>query len=292
MIDRPEQYTILVSGATGQQGGAVARHLLDRGFRVRALTRNSEQEAARKLAEGGAEVVEGDFLDRPSLDRALDGAYGAFSVQNFWTAGAEGEIRQGKAFADAAADAGVEHFVYSSVGSAHRDTGIVHFDSKWEIEEYIRDLDLPATILRPVFFMENWAGFKDAIQSGTLALPLSPDTTLQQIAVDDVGAFAAMAFADPDEWIGREIDLAGDEPSMRETAATFTRVTGHEVRYRRMPWADFEDQAGEESAVMFRWFEEVGYEADIEELREMHPELKRLEPFLREHGWAHERTST
>ena len=284
MTNRSE-HTILVSGATGQQGGAVARHLLQRGFRVRALTRHPDQEAARKLADAGAEIAEGNFEDRTSLNRALNGAYGAYSVQNTWTAGVEGEVRQGKAFADAAKDADIQHFVYSSVGGAERNTGIPHFDSKWEIEEHIREVDLPATILRPVFFMNNWSGFKEPIAGGQLPQPLSPDTPLQQIAASDIGAFAAIAFANPDDWVGRARELAGDELTMTETAEAFSRVLNREVEHVQVPWGVFEEQAGEEMTTMYRWFEAQGYDADINALRTEYPALQRLEPFLREHGW-------
>ncbi|MGH9436831.1 MAG: NmrA/HSCARG family protein [Terriglobia bacterium] len=273
--------TILVSGATGQQGSAVARHLLDKGFRVRILTRDPEQQAARALAARGAEVVAGDFDDRESLDQALNGAYGAYSVQNFWKSGLEGEIRQGKAFAEAVGRAGVEHFVYSSVGGAERETGISHFDSKWEIEEHIRKLGLPATILRPVYFMDNLMNLKDAIVGGQLPQPLDPGTPLQQIAVDDIGAFAALAFANPDEWIGRDAEIAGDELTMTEMAETFGRVIGRKVEYVQVPWDTFEEQAGGELTPMYRWFQSDGYEADIKALREEYPKLTRLEPFLR-----------
>lgn len=288
----PNERLILVSGATGQQGGAVARHLLDEGFQVRALTRSPDSEAAQALTEAGAKLAKGNFDDRASLGRALDGAYGAFSVQNFMTAGGpDSEVRQGKAFADAAGDAGVEHFVYSSVGAADQDTGIPHFDSKWQIEEHIRALGLPTTILRPVFFMENWSGFaEDAIRGGQLPQPLSPDTALQQIAVDDIGAFAALAFANPDEWKARAVELAGDELTMTETAKAFSRVMGREVEHVQVSWDAFEAQAGEEMTVMYRWFEDVGYDADIAALREEYPDLQRFEPFLREHGW--ERAAT
>lgn len=285
MIDTATR-TILVSGATGQQGSAVARHLLDKGFRVRILTRDPGQQAARAFAERGAEVVAGDFDDRESLDRALDGAYGAYSVQNFWKSGVEGEIRQGKAYAEAARDAGIEHFVYSSVGGAERETGITHFDSKWEIEERIRKLGLPTTILRPVFFMDNWMNFKDAIVGGKLPQPLDPDTPLQQIAVDDIGAFAALAFANPDEWIGRAAEIAGEELTMTEIAETFGRVIGRKVEYVQLPWEDFEEQAGGEVTMMYRWFQSDGYEADIKALREEYPQLTRLEPFLHSRDWA------
>jgi len=139
----------LVVGATGKQGGAVARSLLNRGFRVRGLTRNPHKPEAQALAEQGAEVVQGDMDDRSDMDRVLEGTYGVFSVQNFWETGYDREVQQGKMVADAARAAGVAHFVYSSVGSAHRKTGIPHFESKWEVEEHVREIGLPFTIFRP-----------------------------------------------------------------------------------------------------------------------------------------------
>ena len=170
---------VLVCGATGNQGGAVARSLLERGFSVRALSRNPDKPAARTLAGRGAEIVRGDLEDRSSLDRALDGIHGVFSVQNYFEAGYDGEVRQGKALADAAKEAGVEHFVYSSVGSTYRNTGIPQFESKWEVEGHVREVSLPYTILRPVGFMQNWEWMRDQILSGTLAQPLDPDKPLQ-----------------------------------------------------------------------------------------------------------------
>ncbi len=276
---------ILVCGATGNQGGAVARSLLDRGFRVRALTRNSQKSEAQALAEGGAEVVQGDMEDRSDMKRVLEGVYGIFSVQNFWETGYEREVQQGKTVANAIKEAGVQHCVYSSVGSAHRETGIPHFDSKWEVEEHLRELDLPYTVLRPVFFMQNWEMMREPILGGTLAQPLDPDKPFQHVAVEDVGAFAAIAFEHPDEWIGREVDIAGDEQTMPEIAETFGRVIGREVDYYQVPWDQFEEQMGEEFAVMYRWFNDVGYEADIDALRREYPELTTFERYLRSHGW-------
>lgn len=279
------QRPILVCGATGSQGGAVARSLLERGFRVRALTRDSHKPEARALADRGAEVVQGDMDDRPSVDRALEGARGVFSVQNFWETGYDREVRQGKTVADAASAAGVGHFVYSSVGSAHRETGISHFDSKWEVEEHVRGLGLPRTVLRPAFFMQNWEMMREPILGGTLPQPLDPGKPFQQVAVEDIGAFAAMAFEHPDEWIGREVEIAGDERTMPEIAEAFGRVAGKEVNYYQVPWEQFEEQMGEENAVMYRWFNDVGYEADVEALRREHPGLIDFEGYLRGHGW-------
>jgi uncharacterized protein YbjT (DUF2867 family) len=194
-------------------------------------------------------------------------------------------VRQGKTVADAAKAAGAEHFVYSSVGSAHRRTGIAHFDSKWEVEEHVRGLGLPHTVLRPVFFMQNWEMMREPILGGTLLQPLDPGKPFQQVAVEDIGAFAAMAFEHPEEWIGREVELAGDERTMPEIAETFGRVIGREVSYYQVPWDRFEEQMGEEYAVMYRWFNDVGYEADVEALRREHPGLIDFERYLRGHGW-------
>jgi uncharacterized protein YbjT (DUF2867 family) len=277
---------IVVAGATGKQGGAVARSLLERGFRVRALTREPQKPEAQALTEQGAEVVQGDMEDRSAVDQVLvEGVYGVFSVQNFWETGYDGEVQQGKTVADAARAAGVDHFVYSSVGSAHRKTGIPHFESKWEIEEHVRQIGLPFTIFRPTFFMQNWEWMREMILAGTLAQPLDPDKPLQQVAVEDIGAFAAIAFENPDSWIGREVDLAGDEQSMSEIAETYGRVIGREVSYYQVPWDQFEEQMGEEATLNFRWINDVGYEADIAALRQEYPELTSFERYLRTHGW-------
>jgi uncharacterized protein YbjT (DUF2867 family) len=283
---------ILVSGATGQQGGAVARSLLGRGFGVRALTRDPEKLEAKELADLGAEVASGDLEDRSSIERVLEGVHGIFSVQNFWEAGYEGEVRQGTQLADAAKTAGVEHYVYSSVGSAHRRTGIAHFDSKWEVEEHVRGSGVPYTVLRPVFFMQNWEYMREPILGGTLPQPLDPDKPFQMVATEDIGVFAAMAFEDPDRWIGREIDLAGDEMTMPEIADTFGRVTGRQVDYFQVPWDQFEKQMGEEYAVMYRWFNDYGYEADIAVLKKEHPGLVKFEQYLRSHGWENAGSSS
>jgi uncharacterized protein YbjT (DUF2867 family) len=286
---REQRRVVVVTGATGHQGGAVARHLLsERGFRVRALTRNPAKPRARALAEQGAEVVAGDLDDRASLARPLDGAYAVFSVQNFWETGFQREIDQGIRLAEAAQAAGVQHFVYSSVGSAHRNTGLPHFESKWQIENHIRSSRLPWTIFRPVFFMDNWENpmMGDSILRGTLGLPLSPDRPFQQVAVDDVGAFVTLALREREEWLGRELDLAGDERAIREVAAAFGRATGHAVNYQKISWDDFRRAMGDEYHRMMRWFEDVGYNADIAALRAIYSGLTDFDTYLQRAGWA------
>ncbi len=279
---------IAVAGATGQQGGATTRHLLERGFRVRALTRDPNSESARKLLEAGAETVAADLADPATLGPALEGVDGVFSVQNFWLPGVgfEGEIAQGKNLADAAAAAGVQHFVYSSVGGAERNAGVPHFDSKWIIEQHIETLGLPATILRPVAFMENNLYQRDAILSGTFPTGgIAPGRTLQIIAVDDIGAFAAIAFAQPDQFIGKAIELAGDELTEEQMAEVFSRVTGRTVTLdRSQPEGAPEPDA--EMIAMIKWFNDHGYQADIDALRKIHSGLKSLETWAQQAGFG------
>jgi uncharacterized protein YbjT (DUF2867 family) len=272
---------IVVTGATGQQGGATARHLLTQGWRVRALVRNPNKPAAQELAAKGAELAQGDLDDRASLDRALRGAYGAFSVQTFMgPEGSVGETRQGNRLADAAKAAGVQHFVYTSVGGADRKSGLPHFESKWQIEEHIRALSLPATILRPVFFMDNlrspWLGPRD----GVLAAGLRPTTSLQMIAADDIGAFAALAFARPQEYIGKALEIAGDSLTGPQVAHALTRTTGQPVRFVEQPLEQVRS-FNAEMADMFAWFNDHGYAADIPALRKLHPGLMTFETWLR-----------
>lgn len=277
---------ILVLGATGQQGGAVTRHLRQRGYPVRAVTRDPDKAAARALVGAGVAVVRGDMDDLDSLRAAMDGMWGVYSVQQFWGTGVEGEVRQGKLVVDAARRSRISHFVYSSVGGAERRTGIPHFESKFQVEEHLRASGLRHTILRPVFFMENWLGMREAIEGGILPQPLSPQTRLQMIATDDIGAFAALAFEHPDHWGNRAEELAGDELSMTQLAEVFGRVTGREVHYQQVPFDAFEQQAGHELAGMYRWFEEHGYEADLDRLRSEHGGLQRFSEWLSTHWRA------
>lgn len=280
--------TILVTGATGNQGGAVARQLLQRGnFAVRAFVRDPNKPAAQALQQAGAELVAGDFSDRASLDRALQGARGVFSLQTFLKEGGlEAEIRDGKTVADAASSAGVQHFVYSSVGSAERNTGIPHFDSKFQVEEYIRSLGLPYTILRPVFFFYNYASMRTMVEQGTLPQPFSPETKLQQLSEEDYGAMVAEVFDRPADFISREIEVASVEMTMPEIAAAFGQVLGKSVTYQQIPFEAFEQQAGEEVTIMYRWFERVGYAADLAQLQREFPAPTDFESYLRDHDWA------
>jgi uncharacterized protein YbjT (DUF2867 family) len=256
---------ILITGATGKQGGATLRHLAKRGgFQLRALTRKPDGEAARAVAALGAEVVAGDLDDAGSVKRALAGAWGVFAVQNSWEAGPEGETRQGKQLVQLARAAGVQHFVQSSVGSAHLATGIPHFESKARVEEALREARFPShAILRPVYFMENllapWT-----VQGDKLFTPLGPQTKVQMVAVDDIGRFGAAAFAD-ERMRNVEVDLAGDAVTMPEAAAALTELLGKPVAYQQIPMDEVRKNS-EDLALMLEWFESTGYSADIPSL--------------------------
>ncbi|RLV70364.1 NmrA family protein [Streptomyces sp. CBMAI 2042] len=267
-----DQKIILVLGGTGNQGGATARELLSRGWSVRALVRDPDKPEAQALKELGAVLVRGDLEDVASLRAAAEGVHGIFSVQAlaYEPETLAAEVRHGKAVADVAKEAGVTHFVYSSVGGAERGTGIDHFESKAEIERHIKALGLPATILRPVFFMNNLLHFADVEGERVMSLPVEPDKPMQFIASDDIGVFAADAFDRPAEFIGWEIELAGDEITFPQVAEVYERITGTPSRLEATP---IEER-------MFEWFAEEGYQADIPALRELHPGLLTFEQFL------------
>jgi uncharacterized protein YbjT (DUF2867 family) len=257
-----EQRTILITGATGKQGGAVIRALKGKGFRLRAMTRKPDSAAALALAAAGVELVRGDLDDEASLKAALTGAWGTLAVQNTWEAGVEGEEEQGKRFAKIAREVGVQHFVYQSVGSAHRKTGIPHFENKARIEDTVRSLTFPShVIIRPVFFMENlpspWF-----LNGDKLYVTLKPTTVLQMIAVTDIGEYGARAFTDAAKLNRREIDIAGDAATMPQAAAALSKAMGRTIDFVQIPIEEVRKNSAD-LALMLEWFERVGYDADI-----------------------------
>jgi uncharacterized protein YbjT (DUF2867 family) len=258
--------TIFVAGVTGKQGGAVAHHLLEHGYNVRGITRNLYKPEAVALAAKGAEIREGDLNDPDSYKELLKGAHGVFSVQNFWEAGYLDEIKQGQDLADCAKDAGVKHFVYSSVGSANKETGIIHFDSKFEIEEHIKEIGLPYTIIRPVFFMENFYAMRDHILDGALVFGMVASVPLHMIAVDNVGYVVARIFEEPFKFIGKEIDIAGDAVTFPQVADVLSEVIEKDVQYMPMEMEDFRDNFGEDYGTMVEWFNNAGYNVDVKKL--------------------------
>lgn len=258
---------VVVTGITGTQGNAVARELLSDGYTVRGLTRKPENEKARQLSTLGAQIVKCDLNATDDVTRALKGAWGAFGVFTFMEGGCALEEKQAKSFAAAAKDAGVQQYVYSSVASADRKTGIPHFENKARVEEYLKGLGLKSyTVLRPSFFMENfkspwlWPG----LEKGRLDIALKPGTKLQMIAVGDIARYALLAFEKNTGLNRAAIDLAGDELTMPEAAEVLTGAVGRKVQYAETPIADVR-AASPEMATMFEWFNRVGLNADIKE---------------------------
>lgn len=286
---------ILVTGATGQQGGATAARLLADGWPVRALTRTAGSPAAQALARAGAEVVAGDMNDRGSLEAAMRGVFGVFSVQP--TPGLPGlpadfdwqtEIRWGTNVVDAASASGVGHVVYASGFGADRRVGLRNSDNKWAIEEHLRGSGLSATILRSSSFMENYAAMVpgQGVHDGTLATAIAPDVRQALIALDDIGAVAALAFADPDRFRGRALELAGDALTPPEIAAAVARATGRPIRYVQVPL----DVIRARGANFARSYEYLNSGAagvpDVAALRELHPGLLDFATWLEVTGTA------
>ena len=276
-----------VVGATGQQGGATARALLAAGERVRALTRSPGSDAARALADAGAEVVQADLTDPESVRAAFTGASRVFGVTTPFERGPEQETRDGLVLADAAAAAGVEHVVYSSVGGAERATGIPHFESKRRVEERLGELGVPVTFLRPVFFVDNFRWMAPAREDGALILRLAlpPGVPLQMIASSDVGAAAAAVLRDPARVPGGAVEIAGDERTGEQAAAAFGVVAGLPARYEPLPLEVLGDN--EDMRLMFEWFgRPPAYQADFAATRELVPDLQDLPTWLARSGWS------
>ncbi len=269
-----KQRTVLVTGATGQQGGAVARALLNRGQRVRALTRNPDSPVAQAVQQLGADLVAGSFDDPASLVNAAEGADAVFTMSTFFEAGLDAEIRQGIALANAAKAAGVQHLVYSSVASADQHTGVPHFESKYRIEQHIQSLGIPHTIIGPVYFLDNMYGpfVLPGLQQGTLALALPAGRSLQGIAVTDIGTFAALVLERRDEFLGRRVDIASDELTGPEYAEVIARAAGRPISFAEVPLEQVRAM-NEDLAIMMEWLNRVGYSADIASLRRDYPEV-------------------
>lgn len=280
--------TVLVTGATGNQGGAAARSLLRDGWHVRALVRDPHAPAARDLHSAGAELVPGDMTDRDGLTAAMRDAHGVFSVQPANSAPhfTEDEVRMGVNVAEAALAAGVRHLVYTSVGGADRGSGISHWNTKWEIEQHLATLDLPVTVLRPVMFMENHANAAYGVTGEFSVLRMvAPAARIQMIAVADIGEFAALALADPDRYLGRTLELAGDELTREDAVAAIERATGRELHLPPIP-REVLQRIGADLDDLERAKNFGGWQADIPALRALHPALLTFPAWLEHEGKA------
>lgn len=284
-IDRQEN-VVLVIGATGNQGGAAARHLLADGWRVRALVRDSAAPKAVALAAGGAELIRGDLTDEASLRKAVAGAHGVFSV----LAADEHEVVLGKSVADMAEAEGVRHLVYSSVGGVesqnryYLDHGWGPVD-KWVIERHLRGLSVPLTLLRPGGFMEDFTSPARFFQNGSINVPWHDDLVMNLIAVDDIGVFASLAFADPATYVGATLELAGDRLRTPQIADAFSAATGRAIPHSRVS-LELLWRRSPEAARVFTWANETYFETDPAGLRSIYPDLMDLRVWLNRSGTA------
>ncbi|KAL4782032.1 hypothetical protein BJX76DRAFT_306331 [Aspergillus varians] len=294
--------TILITGATGKQGSSVLDNLLqqsdDTDIEILAVTRNITSASAQKLASKSPKIklVQGN-LDEP--DAIFEDAkkvtaspiWGVFSVQvSTFNGNSEIEEKQGKGLVDAALKNSIKHFVYSSVdrgGDASLDnpTNIPHFIAKREIELHLinatKGTDMSWTILRPVCFLDGGLvpgfGGKAWVTTWKVALEGRP---LQVISIADIGFFGAQAFLKPEEYKGRGISLAGDELSFDELDRVFKSVTGKDVPTTYEFVSRLFMRVVPDAGLMFKWFHDEGFKADIQALRKAHPGLKDFRAWL------------
>jgi uncharacterized protein YbjT (DUF2867 family) len=266
-----QELTVVVIGATGKQGGAVARGLLERGHKVRAITRDPISSQAKLLANAGAALVEALIEDTTAITKALEGATSLFAV-TVPSGNTDAETRHGIAAVEAAKAAGV-HLVFTSVGSANRQTGVPHFDSKYEVEKHIAKVGVRATILAPVAFMENLYFVKEQLAKGTYATALPPTKALAQVAVADIGSVAVRVLENAGRFTGKRFDLASDELSGNHAMAILSRVTGRSFTYFQVPLDVVRQRMGDDAVKMYQWFDRVGFTVNRAELRREFPDV-------------------
>jgi uncharacterized protein YbjT (DUF2867 family) len=279
---------ILVTGATGHQGGSVLRHLKARGHRLRALVRDKNKPAAKALQGLGVEVFQGGFEDAKTIEDAARLVDAAFLMSTPFEKGSDSERQQGIAAVNALRAADVPYIVYSSVASATQHTGIPHFDSKFAVENHLRTSGTPFAIVGPVAFMENVISpfSLPALRQGALGFGMPPDKPVQMIALDDIGAFDTIVLENPAKFRGQRVEIASDElTGLRETEI-LSQQTGRAIQYRQIP-LDVIRQRSEDMARMSDWMSQHGYTVDIERLRRDYPTVgwHRFDEWAAEQDW-------
>lgn len=265
----PTQKLIFVTGGTGNQGGAVARNLAGEGFMVKVLTRNPTSARSTELKKLGIELVKGNLNDVETYREYVRNVDGIFSVQTFKD-GIRKEIEQGKTLANLACQFNVKHFIYSSVAGADLNSGIPHFESKNEIEEHIKKIGLPYTIIRPASLYENFLfpQVKKAILKGKLVQPTNKETVLQYVSCEDIGKVVVKAFQNGDEYISRTITLAAEELSTQQVAEIFSSELDMPVEYKKLPWVVTRLILGKDVYKMFTWLNKGNRMTDLNEIPE------------------------
>jgi uncharacterized protein YbjT (DUF2867 family) len=284
-LEMPEKdaETILVGGATGRQGSAVVDELLARGYRVRALTRKPEGKKALGLQAKGVEVVQGNYADQVSLLAAMQGIERMFFYSGF----SRNEVAEGNNVISAAREAGIRQLVYSSGAAAAPENGIKGA-AKMQVELALVDSGVPYTVFRPVAFMENFDRQKKRFIKSGIVDSRDPDRMLYFIAIPDIGFFVGEAFEHPQQWLNKAMNIAGDKMTVGGMVNTFSNVMGRDIEYKQLSLAEFLVTMPKPLRPLFRWYEVVGYEADVDGFRADYPDLMTLEEYLRATGWAPE----
>ena len=276
--------TLFVTGATGNQGGAVARCLIQRGGKVKALVRDPESARAQNLKKSNVELIQGDLNKVDSMRDHVKGADAIFCVLAF-DHGIKKEITQGTNLANLAKECNVKHFVYSSVVGADLHTGIPHWESKFTIENHIRQIGLPFTIIRPAVFYENFLipQVKSRIVKGRLPSPVNKDKIQQFISTDDIGKIASAILMNPGKHIGNTLTIAAEQMDMQQAAATFSEVLSKEVKYQKLPGLITRLVMGKDLYTMFRWVNENNavFVDDLDAFRKEYPDMMALKEWIR-----------
>jgi len=283
---------ILVTGATGAQGGGVARHLLNSGkFTVRCLTRNPSSEKSIALQKAGAEVVKGDLGELESLKTAMKGCHGVYGVTDFWEH-FDKEYEQGKNLVDAVAASNIKHFVFSALPNAKKISDgkieVPHFDIKAKLEEYSRSLGLHVTFVHPAFYFENFLSYfpPRKQEDGTFAFGFPQgDTLLAGIAIEDLGGVVTAIFDKPDDFKDKTVGVVGDDLPPKKYAEIMTRVLKKTVVYNYVPrevFAKFDFPGADDLANMFEFNRLYipNRKVDLEESRKLYPKMQTFESWL------------
>lgn len=266
--------TVMVTGATGGQGGAVARALLTAGHRVRAVVRDPNSPAAQSLEDRGSQLVKGTFDDGCALSQALDGADLAYVMGTPWEEGTAGEQRQVRSVFAACQIAGTPHVIYSSAANANRNTGIAWYDAKFELETDLVDGDFSFdwTIVAPAVFMQILRAphALQGLRSGVLTMAIPAEHVQTWIDVRDIGSFVALMVSDPAPWVGKRVDLASQKVSGTDVARLVSAAAAREIKYQQIPLKTIA-QFNSDIAEMYEWFGRVGMSVDVEALHARTP---------------------
>jgi uncharacterized protein YbjT (DUF2867 family) len=278
--------TFFVTGATGNQGGAVVDSLLAKGYSVKALTRNPNAPKAKILKEKGAHIIKGDLNDADTYADHVKNVAGIFSVQTFEN-GIDKEIKQGIALANCAKQYGINHFIYSSVIGSDQHTGIPHWENKFIIENHIKSLGISYTILRPSSFYENFliTQVKSRILKGKLVTPAEGYKVQQFISAEDIGKISAAIFANPSFYQNKTLVLAAEEMNMQQAAQIFSEVLGKKITYSILPGFITRLVMGKDLYKMFSWINknDAVFLKDMGAFKKEFPELVDLKTWVKQH---------